>query len=64
MTAAPITGIEPVDRELRRRKFTDAETAEATANKLLAIWRALQVGSNDAYVALAQARHRRRHGRR
>ena len=58
--AAPVTtGVEAVDRELERRgPFADAETAEAMANRLLGVWRAMQPGANDAYAAIG-ARHRR-----
>jgi hypothetical protein len=63
MVATPITGVEAVDRELRRRKFTDAETAEAVANQLLAVWKAMQPGSNNAYLMLGRQRHRQAHKR-
>jgi len=43
MTAPPITSIEPVDRELKRREpFPSAEAAETMAARLLAVWRMLQ----------------------
>ena len=59
--AAPVTtGIEAVDRELERRgAFPDAETAEAVASRLLAVWRAMQPGSGDAYGVFTKARHRK-----
>jgi hypothetical protein len=58
--AAPVTtGIEAVDRELRRGPFADAETAKVVANQLLAVWRAMQPGSGDAYGVFTKARHRK-----
>jgi hypothetical protein len=57
MVAARPTGIEAVDRELKRRKFPDAETAEMVANQLLAVWRALTSGSaRDTYVIRTRRR--------
>jgi hypothetical protein len=54
------TGIEPVDRELRRRgPFASAEEAESMAVRLMATWRALtQPGSNDAYIMLRSRKQR------
>jgi hypothetical protein len=47
MAALPTTGIPAVDRELERRgPFPSAEAAEAAANRLLSVWRALQPGSS------------------
>jgi hypothetical protein len=60
MITPPLTGVAQVNAELKRRgPFPDAETAETTANQLLAVWRALQPGSADAYATLVMARCRR-----
>ena len=51
MTQLPVTGIELVDRELKRRgPFPSAEAAEAMAARLLAVWRALQPSSSGLDV--------------
>jgi hypothetical protein len=55
---------EPVARELERHKFPNAEAKEAMAAQLLAVWKAMQPKSSDAYVMLERQRHRRAHGRR
>jgi hypothetical protein len=61
MTTHVRTGVEAVDRELERREpFPDAETAEATANRLLATWRAMQPRAPDAYANMLRLRRRRK----
>jgi hypothetical protein len=47
MVTLPVTGIEIVDRELRRRKPRSAEAAEMMAARLLAAWRILRPVSDD-----------------
>jgi hypothetical protein len=54
----PITGIEAVDRELRRHKFSSPEAAEAMAMYLLGVWRVLAPCSDDA-VALDRKQQQR-----
>jgi len=42
MTTLPTTGVELIDRELKRRgPFPNAEAAETAAARLLAIWHVL-----------------------
>jgi len=57
----PITGVELVDRELKRHEpFPSVEAAEAMAARLLAVWRALQPSSGvDDTVTLGQTQHPR-----
>ena len=52
------TGIEVVDRELRRREpFATTEEADATAAALLRAWRGLtQPGSDDGMLRWRQRR--------
>jgi hypothetical protein len=65
MVAAPVTGVEAVDRELKRRSpFPDAETAEVVANQLLAVWRALQPSSSAIYATTLRARRRKQSDQR
>jgi hypothetical protein len=64
MIRLPTTGIEIIDRELKRRgPFPNAEAAEAMAARLLAVWRVLQPGSGginaDDTVAFGRSRPRK-----
>jgi hypothetical protein len=52
---------EPVARELERREpFPDAETKEATAARLLAVWKAMQPKSRDTTIVLRRPRRMQR----
>jgi hypothetical protein len=58
MAEAPVTGVEQVDTALKlRAPFTSIEEAEIMAARLLAVWRALQPGSESIPV---QSRRRQR----
>jgi hypothetical protein len=59
MVAARLTGIEAVDRELKRRKFSSAEDAEMTANQLLAVYRMLTSSSHATYPITLRAQRRK-----
>jgi hypothetical protein len=56
---APLTGIAAVDDVLKQHEFTNANEAEAMANYLLAIWRALKPSSSEV-VLRSQRRQRGR----
>jgi hypothetical protein len=65
MTALPITGIELVDRELKRHELFDSiEAAEILAARLLGVWFTLHSnglnGDNAAPPSQAQRRAQRR----
>jgi hypothetical protein len=60
VVAALVTGIEPVDCELKRREpFPSVEEAEELAARLLAIWRALQPGSSNIVLGRGRRTLRR-----
>jgi len=60
-TTSFLTGIELVDRELKRHEpFPSADEAKILAAKLLSVWRALHPSSNDIIAPLGRSQARRR----
>ena len=62
MSTVLVTGIEAVDRELKRRApFDSSDEAEAMAIRLMAMWRALQPGAvGNTIVLRSRQREQRR----